>query len=194
MTKVAIIGGTGHRMPENLKKLKSSEVITPYGVPGSDLYTGKVNGREMVYLPRLGSDDSLRVTGVNHMANLYALKDLGCRIVLATSECASLQEEICPGDFIIPDQGRTQDFGQLSPGKPAGQVHEKKPVLGLDIPHGKGDVIRAVAVNMRHTPVITKNRHPAAQVWYGECLFFRVFVRNLPDAVSWQQEVPQHRY
>ncbi|MBN2480604.1 MAG: MTAP family purine nucleoside phosphorylase [Bacteroidales bacterium] len=104
MTKIAIIGGSGYKIPDDLSRLKSSSLKTPYGVPGSDIYTGKINGRDVIYMSRFGNGNPINITGINFMANLYALKDLGCEVILSTSECASLQEEICPGDFIIPDQ------------------------------------------------------------------------------------------
>ncbi len=104
MIKVAIIGGTGYKKPDKFSRLKGSSVETPYGIPVSEIYEGKLNGQEVIYLSRSGNDNSLSVTGINYLANIYVLKQCGCEIILSTCECASLQEEICPGDFIIPDQ------------------------------------------------------------------------------------------
>lgn len=104
MIKVAIIGGTGYKKPDRFSRLKGSSVKTPYGIPGTDLYEGQLDGLNVIYLSRFGTDNSLSATGINYLANIYVLKHFGCEAILSTCECASLQEEICPGDFIIPDQ------------------------------------------------------------------------------------------
>lgn len=116
MIKVAIIGGTGYKKPAKFRHLKDFSFETPYGIPGSGIYEGQLNGVDAVYLSRFENNNALPVTRINCMANIYTLKQLGCDIILSTSECASLQEEICPGDFIIPDQfidftaGKEGDF------------------------------------------------------------------------------------
>ncbi|MBN1158412.1 MAG: MTAP family purine nucleoside phosphorylase [Bacteroidales bacterium] len=104
MIRIAIIAGPGYKIPDHLKRLSGSSVKTPYGEPVYEIYTGQIDRCELVYLSRSGNDKAMQNTGINCMANLYALKDLGCKVILSTSECASLQEEICPGDFVIPDQ------------------------------------------------------------------------------------------
>lgn len=104
MIKVAIIGGTGYENPDKLSQFKGASIETPYGMPSSDIFSGQIDGLKIIYLPRHGKDNSIPATRINYKANLYALKKLGCSIILSTSTCASLQEEICPGEFIIPDQ------------------------------------------------------------------------------------------
>jgi 5'-methylthioadenosine phosphorylase len=41
---------------------------------------------------------------VNYRANIYALKSLGVRFVVAVSACGSLREDYAPGNVVIPDQ------------------------------------------------------------------------------------------
>jgi len=38
---------------------------------------------------------------VNYRANIWALREVGCTHVLATTACGSLQEEIEPGNFVL---------------------------------------------------------------------------------------------
>jgi len=104
MIKVGIIGGTGLEYPNYLGKVKKITAETPFGKPSSPLYTGTVNGVEVFHLARHGDDHSIPSTRVNYRANVYALKEMGCSGILATSTCGSLQEEICPGEFIVLDQ------------------------------------------------------------------------------------------
>jgi 5'-methylthioadenosine phosphorylase len=41
---------------------------------------------------------------VNSRANIAALRSIGVRTVIAFSAVGSLQEEIKPRDFVVPDQ------------------------------------------------------------------------------------------
>jgi 5'-methylthioadenosine phosphorylase len=102
--KIAIIGGTGHALPDYLSSVKEIHVKTPFGIPEPVIYSGKFNGLEVFHLARNGRNHELPPTKINYRANIYALKQLGCDCILATSTCGSLQEEICPGEVIIFDQ------------------------------------------------------------------------------------------
>jgi len=104
MMKVGIIGGTGLERPKYLGKVKKVNTETPFGKPSSPLYTGSFDGLEVVHLARHGEDHDIPSTQVNHRANIYALKEQECTFIMATSSCGSLQEEICPGEFIVLDQ------------------------------------------------------------------------------------------
>ena len=104
MNKIAIIGGTGLENLKFLEKTKETKVETPYGDPSSGIETGKYNGLEIVHLSRHGKEQSISSTNVNYLANIYALKQLGCSHILSTTACSSLQEEICPGELVVLDQ------------------------------------------------------------------------------------------
>jgi 5'-methylthioadenosine phosphorylase len=104
MMKVGIIGGTGLEHPKYLGKAKKNIAETPFGKPSSPLYTGSFDGMEVVHLARHGEDHTIPSTQVNYRANIYALKERDCSFIIATSTCGSLQEEICPGEFIVLDQ------------------------------------------------------------------------------------------
>lgn len=104
MNKIAIIGGTGLEDPKILQDVKEISPNTPYGKPNSDFLTGKIAGREVVLVSRHGRDHSIPPTQVNNRANIYALKELGCDMILATTACGSLREEIGRGDIVFPNQ------------------------------------------------------------------------------------------
>lgn len=104
MKKIAIIGGSGLENPEILKQPERKTVITPYGDPSSDLICGMIGETEVVILSRHGRDHTIPPSQVNNRANLYALKQLGCTHILATTACGSLRENIGRGDLVIPDQ------------------------------------------------------------------------------------------
>jgi 5'-methylthioadenosine phosphorylase len=102
--KIAIIGGSGFENPEILKNPGEIEVETPYGKPSSTFKTGNIEGVEVVILSRHGRDHSIPPSQVNNRANIWAVKNLGCTHILATTACGSLKEEIRRGDLVILDQ------------------------------------------------------------------------------------------
>jgi 5'-methylthioadenosine phosphorylase len=104
MIRVAIIGGKGQESPDYLQNVREITSDTPFGKAGPAMYTGQFDGLDVIHLPRHNMDRSIPPSKINYRANFYALKQLGCSYIFATSTCGSLREEICPGDVIILDQ------------------------------------------------------------------------------------------
>jgi 5'-methylthioadenosine phosphorylase len=104
MKKIAIIGGSGFEDPEILKNQGEILVETPYGKPSSAFKTGQIEHVDVVILSRHNSDHSIPPTQVNNRANIWAIRELGCTHILATTACGSLREEIKRGDLVIIDQ------------------------------------------------------------------------------------------
>tara|TARA_Y100000034_G_C6909547_1_gene423500 strand:- start:7393 stop:8139 length:747 start_codon:yes stop_codon:yes gene_type:complete len=102
--KIGIIGGSGLDDPDILEDSKSIEVSTPFGKPSSDLKLGTIKGKEVVLIARHGRKHTIPPTQVNFRANIHALKEQGCDLILATTACGSLREEIGRGDLVILDQ------------------------------------------------------------------------------------------
>ncbi|MCL6101568.1 MAG: MTAP family purine nucleoside phosphorylase, partial [Bacteroidetes bacterium] len=70
----------------------------------SDFICGKIGQVEAVLLSRHGRDHTITPTHVNNKANLFAIKELGCTHILATTACGSLREHIGRGELVLPDQ------------------------------------------------------------------------------------------
>ncbi|MBS0012284.1 MAG: S-methyl-5'-thioadenosine phosphorylase [Bacteroidales bacterium] len=104
MDKIGIIGGSGLENPGILKDRQEISCTTPWGEPSSVLLQGFINNTPVILLSRHGREHTIPPTQVNNRANLYALKEQGCRKILSTTACGSLREEIGRGDIIIPDQ------------------------------------------------------------------------------------------
>lgn len=102
MVKIGIIGGSGLDDPDIVLDAKDIEVETPYGKVL--VKEGKINGVYVVLLARHGKEHTVPPTQVNYQANIWALKELECTCILATTACGSLREEIGRGDFVILDQ------------------------------------------------------------------------------------------
>lgn len=102
--KIAVIGGSGIDDPKILKNPEEIGIETPFGNPASKLIAGQIAGRDIVILARHGKDHSIMPTKVPFRANIWALKEVGCTHILATTACGSLREEIRPKDLIFADQ------------------------------------------------------------------------------------------
>ncbi|BDZ42485.1 hypothetical protein GCM10025865_17840 [Paraoerskovia sediminicola] len=80
---IGIIGGSG--LYSLLDEPESVEVSTPFGEPSENPQRGRFGGKDVVFLPRHGADHRLPPHRVNYRANLWALRALGVRRVLAPS-------------------------------------------------------------------------------------------------------------
>lgn len=102
--KIGIIGGSGLDDPKILENFEEKEMDTPYGRPSSIVTSGKIGEKEVFIIARHNKGHTIPPSKVPFKANIWALKDLGCTHVLATSACGSLREDIKPRDFVILDQ------------------------------------------------------------------------------------------
>jgi 5'-methylthioadenosine phosphorylase len=102
--EIGIIGGTGLYDPKLLKNIEEVTLNTPYGAPSDAIMLGELAGKRVAFLPRHGKKHSIRPTDVNSRANIFALKQLGVKRVLAPSTVGSLKEEYKPGDIVFVDQ------------------------------------------------------------------------------------------
>lgn len=102
--KIAIIGGSGLDDPQILNDYQEIEINTPYGQTSSKLVTGKINQQEVVILARHGKGHTIMPTKVPFRANIWALKEIGCTHILATTACGSLRQEIKPRQLVFLDQ------------------------------------------------------------------------------------------
>jgi len=104
MKKIGIIGGSGMDDPKLLSNPKATEMETPYGKPSDKLLNGTINNTDVVILARHAKDHSISPTKIPFRANIWALKNIGCTHILATTACGSLREEMKPGDLAFIDQ------------------------------------------------------------------------------------------
>jgi len=102
--EIGIIGGTGLSDPKLFKNIKEVTVETPYGKPSDTITIGELAGKCVAFLPRHGKKHTIRPTDINVRANIYALKSIGVKRILAPSTVGSLKEEYHPGDIVFVDQ------------------------------------------------------------------------------------------
>ncbi len=111
---VGVIGGSGFY--EFLADAEEVRVETPFGVPSEAVLVGEAGGRRVAFLPRHGKDHRYPPHKIPYRANLWALRALGVRRILAPSAVGSLTPSHGPGTLVIPDQlvdrtsGRIQSY------------------------------------------------------------------------------------
>ncbi|MDX1593817.1 MAG: S-methyl-5'-thioinosine phosphorylase [Gammaproteobacteria bacterium] len=112
MTTLAIIGGTGLTSLETLTITRREMVQTPYGEPSGPLTHGELYGTSVVFLPRHGRAHTIPPHRVNYRANLWALRHIGVRYVLAVAAVGGIREDMAPGVLAVPDQVIDYTYGR----------------------------------------------------------------------------------
>lgn len=102
--QIGVMGGSGlYDMPEISDK-QTVAINTPFGKPSADIVIGTLRGKRVAFLPRHGIGHIYSPSAVPYRANIYALKTLGVRHIIAVNACGSLREQFAPGHIVIPDQ------------------------------------------------------------------------------------------
>ena len=101
---IGIIGGSGLYQMEQLRDVTEQKVETPFGSPSDALIGGNVSGRQIYFLPRHGRGHRILPHELNHRANIYALRSLNVRWIIAVTAVGSLQEKYKPRDILLPSQ------------------------------------------------------------------------------------------
>jgi 5'-methylthioadenosine phosphorylase len=99
---VAVLGGSGFY--SFLEPVATLSLETPYGEPAGPVTVGVVDGRSVAFLARHGPGHRFPAHQVPYRANMWALRSLGVRQVLAPCAVGSLEVELGPGSLVVPDQ------------------------------------------------------------------------------------------
>ncbi|WP_010525969.1 S-methyl-5'-thioadenosine phosphorylase [Nesterenkonia sp. F] len=103
---IAVIGGSGFYT--FLEDPQEIDVETPFGAPSASIAVGTVASgaerRTVAFLPRHGRHHEFPAHRVNYRANLWALRSLGVRQVLAPCAVGGLHDRLGPGSLVVPDQ------------------------------------------------------------------------------------------
>ena len=103
--EIGIIGGSGfYSFAEDAEPI---DVSTPYGPPTGEISIGTVAGRRVAFVARHGAKHEYPPHLVNYRANLWALRSLGVRQVLAPCAVGSLVPTCPPGPSWCPTSWST---------------------------------------------------------------------------------------
>jgi 5'-methylthioadenosine phosphorylase len=101
---IGIIGGSGLYSMAGLTSPREIKVKTPFGEPSEAIVLGTLEGKRVAFLARHGRGHRILPGEINYRANIYAMKLLGVERIISVSAVGSLQEELRPGEFLVPDQ------------------------------------------------------------------------------------------
>src|SRR5437879_8710892 len=111
---IGVIGGSGLYQMEEVQDVTEHQINTPFGSPSDTLVGGTLSGRQVYFLPRHGRGHRILPHEVNHRANIYALRSLNVRWIIAVTAVGSLQEKYKPRDILC------------HPSFTTGQVYERR--------------------------------------------------------------------
>ncbi|MFF0721781.1 S-methyl-5'-thioadenosine phosphorylase [Micromonospora sp. NPDC003816] len=118
---LAVIGGSG--LYALLDGATEHTVQTPYGPPSDAVTIADVGGRSVAFLPRHGRDHRHPPGRIPYRANLWALRSLGVRQVLAPCAVGGLRPDLGPGTFVVPDQLVDRTSGRIQTYYEQGAAH-----------------------------------------------------------------------
>ncbi|MDM8568137.1 S-methyl-5'-thioinosine phosphorylase [Thiotrichales bacterium HSG1] len=104
MIELAVIGGSGLTELEGLKVTNQQVLETPYGKMSSPITHGIYGGKPIVFLARHGIQHTIPPHKINYRANLWALKHIGVKNILAVAAVGGIEPDLQPGDLVIPHQ------------------------------------------------------------------------------------------
>jgi 5'-methylthioadenosine phosphorylase len=110
VAEIGVLGGSGFY--SWLQDAAPIPVETPFGPPSEAPVVGRVAGRSVAFIPRHGRDHRLPPHRVDYRANLWALRALGVRQVLAPCAVGSLLPDLGPGSLVVPDQLIDRTWGR----------------------------------------------------------------------------------
>jgi 5'-methylthioadenosine phosphorylase len=102
--RIGIIGGSGLYNMAGLEDTRDVKLKTPFGDPSDALIVGTLEGKRVAFLARHARGHRFSPSEINYRANIHAMKQLGVERIISVSAVGSLQEDLKPLDFLIPDQ------------------------------------------------------------------------------------------
>jgi 5'-methylthioadenosine phosphorylase len=119
---LGVIGGSGFYTFFD-SDVRTVAVDTPYGEPSATVSVGTIDEHEVAFLPRHGARHEFSAHTVPYRANLWALRKLGVRRVLAPCAVGSLNPDYGPGEVVVPDQLVDRTNGRADTYFDSGAIH-----------------------------------------------------------------------
>src|SRR5262245_37077655 len=87
---------------------------TPYGRPSAAVVTGHLDGHPVAFLARHGTAHDIAPHRVNYRANLWLLRELGARRVLAVNAVGGIRSDMGPRVLAVPHQVVDYTHGRIT--------------------------------------------------------------------------------
>ena len=101
---LGIIGGSGLAELDGLTNKRRQVVRTPYGEPSCAPTFGQLGDNKVVFLARHGHGHTLAPHKINYRANIWALREVGVKQILAVATVGGIRSDCAPGALVVPDQ------------------------------------------------------------------------------------------
>ncbi len=111
---IGVIGGSGLYGMKEMRVRKTQRIKTPFGAPSDEYVFGRLNGKDVVFLPRHGRGHRILPSELNFRANIFGFKKIGVSRIISVSAVGSLKEDIHPGHIVFPDQFIDRTFARNS--------------------------------------------------------------------------------
>ena len=185
---VAIIGGTGFY--KFLEGAEDVNVGTPYGETSAPISVATVSDRKVAFLPRHGRNHDYLPAGVPYQANLWALKELGVRQIVAFNTVGSLQRAYRRGDFVLVDQFVDRTWGRRDTffsGNSAAHISSATPYCGR-IRELAGDALSDADATVHRSGTVVVIQGPrfstaAESRWFSSQGWHLVNMTQYPEVV-----------
>lgn len=100
--EIGVFGGSGfYNLLEDFREV---EIQTPFGSPSDKIMIGGFEDKKIAFLARHGREHQLPPHQIPYQANLWVMKKIGVKQIIAPAAVGSLNPLIKPGDFVICDQ------------------------------------------------------------------------------------------
>jgi 5'-methylthioadenosine phosphorylase len=186
--EVGVFGGSGFY--EFLTDTVEVEVDTPYGSPAAPVTIGSVAGRAVAFIPRHGRGHRFIPSAVPYRANVWAMQHLGVTSLVGPCSAGSLQSDLHPEEFVVPDQLVDRTWGR------ADTFHDGPPVHHEAFADPYDDEVRralvtagreaGIAVHDGGTVVVIQGPRFSTRAesrWFREMGWQVVNMTNYPEAV-----------
>ena len=110
--RIGVLGGSGLYQIDGLTDVEWRGVDSPFGTPSDELCFGRLDGVDVVFLPRHGRGHRISPSEIDYRANIDALKRSGVTDILSLSAVGGLQEQYPPGSFVVIDQFIDRTFAR----------------------------------------------------------------------------------
>jgi 5'-methylthioadenosine phosphorylase len=112
---IGVIGGSGLYDLPGAEVLSELQIQTPYGPPSGPVTVVRLGGGyEVAFLARHGRGHRLAPHEVPNRANIWALKTVGVRRIVAVNAVGSLTQDYVPGDLVLPSDVVDRTSGRPS--------------------------------------------------------------------------------
>jgi len=97
MMRIGLIGGTG------IYNFEGEEIFASTRYGNVEMIYSSTDENEIFFIPRHGKGHTLPPHGVNHRANIQALKDARVERIIGVSTVGSMKKGIKEGSLFVPD-------------------------------------------------------------------------------------------